>query len=298
MELEARGIIIYKSVEMAEELNESLLPEIRLTDYEVRRTLLKGVQSFRESDFDICFISDSFSVDELKPFFSDVKALKGEGACVFIQVREALGEGVQRNSLSQVGFSTIINHKVTDGDKSSIAESLTELLAKQEIKKRRIDVENAMNLIMLEVDRVAKDRKRGIDRQFSRDMLAGFVDDQLDFHSEVMEAYMKALDKLSDQGKPVKDLIVSLPENMIEKNLPGIVDGQYAGASLRVWEMLREKFGEEVGESNNKETEVIELQSIEVHSAHDGIEESSEASRTTESGNTSPESSEHLEPKE
>jgi hypothetical protein len=262
MELEARGIIIYKSVEMAEELNESLLPEIRLTDYEVRRTLLKGIQSFRESDFDICFISDSFSLAELKPFFSDIKALKGDGACVFVQVREALGEGVQRNSLSEAGFSTIINHNVTDGDKSSIAESLKELLAKQEIKKRRIDVESAMKLIMLEVDRVAKDRKRGIDRPFSRDMLAGFVDDQLDFHSEVMDAYMKALDKLSDQGKPVKDLIVSLPEHMIEKNLPGIVDGQYAGASLRVWEMLREKFGKEAGSVQDNETEVIDLNNV------------------------------------
>jgi hypothetical protein len=238
------------------------MPEVRLLDYEARRTLLKGIQAFRETDFDICFISDSFSTEELKPFFSDIKALKGEGTCVFVQVREAIGEGVQRNSLSQVGFSTIINHKVTDGDKASIAESLKEIVAKQEIKKRRIDVESAMKLIMLEVDRVAKDRKRGIDRQFSRDMLSEFVDGQLDFHSEVMESYMKALDKLSDQGKPVKDLIVSLPEHMIQKNLPGIVHGQYAGASLRVWEMLREKFGKEVGSLDHSETKVIELNNV------------------------------------
>lgn len=259
MELEARGIIIYKSVEMAEEFNASLLPEIHLVDFEVRRTLFKAVQSFRESDFDICFISDSFSEEELKPFFADVKAVNGGSPCLFVQVRDSLEEGVQRNSLQELGFGTIISHKVSDGDKASLGDLLVEVMRRQELRRRRFDVESAMKLIMLEIDRVAKDRRRGINRQFSRDMLSGFITDQLDFHSEVAEAYMQALDNLADKGQPMREVIVEIPSEILEKNLPGIVEGEYVGASLRVWDMLRDKYGNELGPDGKPITRVVEL---------------------------------------
>lgn len=272
MELEARGLIIYKSVEMAEEFNAALLPEIHLVDFEVRRTLLKAIQSFRETDFDICFISDSFTVDELKPFFNDLKAVRRDSPCLFIQVRDSLEEGVQRNSLESIGFKTIINHKVTDGDKASMGDLLVEVMRRQEVKRRRIDVESAMKLIMLEIDRVAKDRKRGVERQFSRDMLSGFVTDQLDFHSEVAEAYSRALDTLADKGQPMRDVIIDIPSEILEKNLPGIVDGSYVGASLRVWEMLRDKYGKELAPDGSIVTQVVELADEEVSEENDRLE--------------------------
>jgi len=247
MELEARGIIIAKTIESAEALNGALLPEIKLLDFEIRRTLLKAVQSFRETPFDICFISESFTLEELKSFFSDVKALKRHSNCVFVQVREELAEGVRRDSFSEHGIATIINSRVTDGDKAAIADLLVELLKRQEIQKKRLDVETAIQLMMLEIDRVSTDRKRGKHREFSRNILSGFVTEQLDFHSDIMDGYFKALEHLSEKGTPNKNMIVELPQFMLNRHLPGITNGEYTGASLRVWEMLRDKFGHEAG---------------------------------------------------
>ncbi len=269
MELEARGIIIAKSIESAEALSGALLPEIKLTDFEIRRTLLKAIQSFRETPFDICFISESFSLEELESFFSDVKALKRQDRCVFVQVRDELGEGVRRDSLADQGLATIVNSHVTDGDKAAIGDLLVELLKRHEIQKRTLDVETAIKLMMLEIDRVSSDRKRGRHREYSRNILSGFVTEQLNFHSDIMDGYFKALEHLSEKSAPSKSLMVKLPQSLIDRHLPGIVDGEYTGTSLRVWEMLREKFG-----SEKAEVDVVDADVKQIIPSEDEVERS------------------------
>jgi hypothetical protein len=242
MELEAKGIIIDKSVDAAEVLQQALLPEIRLLDVEVRRTVHKAIQSFRESAFEVCLVSDAFPVEELEAFFKDVRLLQKEASCVFVQVKDSL-EGTDRSSLVSKGFATIITRKATDGDKHALHDVLKELCFKNEIKRKRVDVDTAIKLLMLEIDRVCRDRKRGLDRKFSRNLVSDFVTEQVDFHLEILDAYFKALETYSDKGTPDKHVDIELPRSILDLNLPGFVDGTYSGTSLRVWDMLRDKYG-------------------------------------------------------
>jgi hypothetical protein len=258
MDIELKCLILDKTVEAAEELQGLLQPEITFSEFEVRRTLHKGVQAFRETAFDLCIVSEAFSSEELKAFFADVKTLQGQNRGVFIQVREVLQEGFDRRSLNDEGFASIITRKATEGDKAAIADAVKDFVARKEVRRRKVDVETSVKLIMLEIDRVAKERKRGQDKHFSRSILSDFMTEQLEFHSDVLDGYFKALETYSEKGKPGEDLIVELPREFLALCPPGIVDGTYVGTSLRVWEMLQEKFGKPVENGKTTVTEIDE----------------------------------------
>jgi len=260
MEVEAKSIIIDRSIEEAEVLQAKLLPELKLTGIDIRKSLLKGIHAFREEAFDVCFISDGFDEEEVKAFFSDVKTLSRENGCVFVQVRDSVKEGFNRTELRQIGFDLIISRKINENDKSALCEAVIALLSEREIKRKVFDVDMAVKLIVAEIDRVWKDRLRGVKRSFTRTMLSDFMVDEVGFHADVLEGYLAALEKYTQTPPPDMTTTIAMPEELVD--LPGFKDGSYSGVSLRVWEMLKDRYGREKRPS--PEDKKVETEEAEV----------------------------------
>ena len=68
-EILVRALIIDKSTEPAAGLVGALFPEIEVTGFEVRRNLHQAFQELRDSEFDLCLISEDFNENETGAFF-------------------------------------------------------------------------------------------------------------------------------------------------------------------------------------------------------------------------------------
>lgn len=249
--LELKALIIEKQPELAAALSGLLLPEVMLIGFEIRQNLHKGIQSLKDNSADVCFISEVFEGADLQAFFSDIRALKKDDEVFFVQIREVLEEGFDRKSVEELGYGAVVSRKLTEGDKASLVASVKEFLHIREIKRKRIDVTTAVKLLLLELERVYKNKKRGVSSGFRRAMVADYMSDQMDFHSDVFMGYIEALDKHTETSQPgkAKTTVLNMPESMTSRDLPGIEDGAYVGVSLRVYDMLQEKFGNSDGAS-------------------------------------------------
>ena len=65
----------------------------------------------------------------------------------------------------------------------------------------------------------------------------------LEFNPAILESYFAQLEKQLEKSVPARDVIVTVPQRLFDMGLPGLSNGTYEGQSLRVWEMLAEKFG-------------------------------------------------------
>lgn len=243
MTTEIRGIIIDKNAERAAQLNQSLMPEIIISELTIKQNPLKAVQAFKDNTYDLCLVSDAFSADDIKALTSDLKAMHGEIDCLMVQVKDVFEEGFDRKSVEPLGFYTAVSRKLTEGDKIVLCTALLEFIHSRAIRNKKVDVDTAVKLLILEIDRVSTNRRRGIIQHYDRSIVSGFLAEQISFHNDVLDGYINALERYTSDAKPDKALIVELPSHLSEINLPGIEDGQYVGTSLRVWEMLRDKFG-------------------------------------------------------
>lgn len=243
MSLELKGLIVEKQAEHGAALNQSLLPDIVLVGFEIRTNLHKAIQAVKESTFDVCFIADGIDNDGLSAFFSDMRALKKIDDVFFVQVRDKFEEGFDRKSVEEAGFGTVVCRAMTDGDRSALMLAIKEFLHIREIKRKRVDVSTAVELLLLELERVYRNKKRGVNLGFRRAMIADYMSEQLDFHSEVFVGYIEALEKHTEKSQPGKSAVLNIPMSDQGRNLPGMEDGNYVGVSLRVYDMLQEKFG-------------------------------------------------------
>lgn len=262
MDIEVRVLIVEKGLETGASLVAALFPELVVTGFEVRRGLHLAFQELRESDFDLCFVSEDFPDQEISDFFKDLRQISRSNESLFVKLMRMFPEGFKPEQVKEQGFHLAVRRPPTDGDKALLRAEVKKFIDEREIVRKCIDVDLAVKLILREIDRVAVDRKRGIDRKFARNIVSDFMNDQVHSHEDVMKALVDALSKHAEDSRPDKDVKVVLPEYLFEKDMPGLVDGTYQGVSQRVWEMLKDKFGVSgEGETN-----------IEVHS-----EEGSEA---------------------
>jgi len=243
VELEVRALILDKQRDAAIALNSALLPEIICGDLTVRPSLRKGIEALKDGNYDMALISEGFNDADLQAFFSDLKALKKDQECLVVEVRESLEDGFDRHSVVEMGYATVITRKSTEADKTVLIDKLTSFLQARTMRHKHIDVDVAVKLLVLEIDRVSRNRKRGIMQGLNRDMVSIFMSEQLGFHDEILMGYLEALERYTSESKPDKDVVTALPEKLLAKELPGVKDGQYVGVSLRVWDMLRDRFG-------------------------------------------------------
>ena len=181
-------------------------------------------------------------------FFSDLKQIGKLNSIFLCQIKKAFPEGFDRESVKLLGFGATIRRQPTDSDKITLRELLTGFLEERELVRKCVDVVSAVKLILKEVDRVALDRKRGVDRQFSRNIVSAYMSEQVDFHQQVFDDFFKALDKYSAEAVPDKHVAVVVPNEVVKLGLPELDENGYQGVSQRVFGMLKEKFGVEAFE--------------------------------------------------
>jgi hypothetical protein len=243
MRVEVRGIIIDNRPERAAELKQRLETVVAFLDYLPVRSPREGVEVISEQYFEVCFISAEFATEELSSFILDLSHLKHENPCVLIQVRDDLRANELREDLAGSRFATVLTRHVTEQDSAALLGVLQALVQRREVKRRCQESHMMMDLALREIDRVAKDLKRGKKRTLTRGAFSSSMRECLEFNPAVLESYFVQLAKQLEKSVPARDVIVTVPQRLFDMGLPGLSNGTYEGQSLRVWEMLAEKFG-------------------------------------------------------
>lgn len=244
MALEIRGIIIDKRPEGAAQLKERLESVVVFSDHLFVRSPREGLEILAEQYFEVCFISADFDPEDVNTLVRDLARLKQETPIALIQVRDDLRASELREDLAGSRFATVLSRHLTEQDAAALLNVLRSLVWRKTVKQRCQESHTMIDLVLREIDRVSKDIKRGKKRKLTRGTFSSVIRDCLDFSPIVLESYFLELEKRVEQSPPAKDVSLKIPERLFELGLPGLSNGTYEGHSLRVWEMLVEKFGE------------------------------------------------------
>lgn len=244
IQLDINGLIIQKSRDRAEEFSLHLSNRVFPAPFEVCHSCHGALELFCQTPFDICLISEEFSEDEVLPLFKDLHAIVTSTPCIFVKVTSAtpLLQPPQVES-SQLGFRAAISPALTLGDEEILRDSLTELIYREELKRRGQELGSAARLLLKEIDKNYLDLKRGRKVVAGRKGLRGFITQQVDFDQLLLLSYIQALDDYSSRAIPARGHRIQLPRPSNNQELPGVENGVYVGVSERVSEMLNEKFG-------------------------------------------------------
>jgi hypothetical protein len=141
-----------------------------------------------------------------------------------------------------IGFHGVISMLGTHADREELRESLKDWRYEEEINKRSVDVDSALNLVLSQVDRIARDLKRGVKNKFDS-LPFDFINTQTDFDDELQNRYFSKLEKKTSISEPENAKGIQIPDVILKKNLPKLLGNKYSGTSQRVWKMLLKKHG-------------------------------------------------------
>jgi len=238
----------------AQALRKSLAPEFAFTSVDFTNSILKALQSLCETDYHVCFISEKFPKVELEGFFRDAASLNKRTACVFVQVRESVEGAFDRTSLRQLGFTTVISRAGTRSDKQVLKDALQEFLHAREVEKRVTTIDRSLKLVLEEIDRVSRERKRGQNKIYGG-IVAEFIEGQTHFDEQVLQEYYEKLASQADQRPPAEASKINVPEAVLARKLPKLEQGKYTGVSHRVWNKLLRHHGVEEGKKGKPDPE-------------------------------------------
>ncbi len=280
--LELAVLVIDDSQERAMDLLRSLQPEIQFTASDYTVSLRKAVLSHNEENFNVCFISEKFETADLESFFRDMAQMGKKETCFFVRVYEELAEGFQRPSLSELGFDTVISRKGAYDDKQTIQQELHKRFFEKQVEKRKLGVDEMMQMVLKEIDRTASDKRRGLDRKMVAIAMDG-IELDVDYSDEVLAGYFEALEKRTEGAKPRTIDRLDIPDSVLKRALPNLTKDGYKGNSHRVWELLAQKYGvAAAGPSPSAPNDVPRADTKIVEADGSGVEEPTAASAPTE----------------
>jgi len=272
------ALIVDKRPDLAQELVKSLNQAFSFAESDFTNSVHRAVQSHLDGEYSICFISDEFPSEELSSFFSDMLKMERANKCVFLQVSEKEPTEELSKLAIEIGFHGFISRRGTSQDKETISQALKNTNHHQEVKKRTLDVRGAISLILRELDRVARERKRGIDRHMAAIPMS-LVEIHSEFDPILIKRYFDELDRQASLYKPFKTHKVDIPDRILKKQLPGLAKDKYSGASHRVWEMLLDKHGVGAGLSPKPDSSKI-IEEPQTESTEEETESPSESAPT------------------
>lgn len=240
-----KALIIDKQVDDAKNFIANLAPEFEFKTVEVVRSPHQGIQAFLSEHFEICFIADLFSEEEIEGFIKDFKSVPNFDSCVLVQLRLSISANEKRDSYKQKGFPYIISRQGSDIDKNGLKKTIDKLLKAIEIKKRVLNIDDAMKVALRKIDEVAEAAKRSSKAKLSLQTFPmEFMELQTEFDKKVLEEYYEVLDKQTESAKPNNITYLYIPEEVLGKrNFPGLSQSGYTGVSSRVWKKMKKKFG-------------------------------------------------------
>jgi len=240
--LDIKALVLDSSAGAAELLAATLRRDFDFAEVEFTNTTHKAVQSFTESQYNLCFISDAFSLEETQVFMRDLAKIRRDDNCLFVQVRDAVPDDVDRRSLRDSNIFYIISRRGTHADRVGLEEALVQVLFAKKLEEKVTTVNDTMQMVLTEIDRAAEDLKRGREAKINK-LPINFVDYQTDFHQRVLDEYYEALSDKAESAAPNEIDRLDVPEGVLSRQLPNLSKDTYNGASHRVWRKLKKKYG-------------------------------------------------------
>lgn len=264
-----------RSGRLAKAIKEAYGPHYNFGEVEYTTNLHKAIQSFRDSDFHLCFVDSEFEEDDVKAFVKDYNELEKDIPCAFIQVHQIVKGELDRMMPKMLGFNAVVSTQGNAADREDIDEALEYWSEEAEIAKRKIDVTSALDLILKEVDKAARDVKRGMFTKFNT-IPSEFAALQTEFHEDIADKYFRELNDKTEDAEPENAVKVAIPDEILKRALPGLEKDKYTGVSKRVWQRLLKKHGitaEQAEQMVSKASQAME----ESDTPNDTTQEASEA---------------------
>lgn len=230
---------------------ELLWPEIQLEIEDTALNLTAAFQAQIETVYQLCFIGDSIRED-FGPFFADVKTLGREKTCIFVKVVESLAPGAERILAQGADFNVQITRGVTAEDKQVLMTLLGREIRVREVERRSLDVAEVVELLVKQIDEAADEARRGRHKPLHK-VVQSIVDLHVQFDHSLLERYFHELTRVTEQSKPVRQVLREVPDLVVAKRLPKLGKGGYVGASSRVFSMLVDRFGDDLASAVQKE---------------------------------------------
>ncbi|MBX7138503.1 MAG: hypothetical protein K1X83_11025 [Oligoflexia bacterium] len=246
-------LVFEDSVSNTEGLKQALESHYELRSFDTAANVPDLLQLHIENHYDMCLVYDTWPNETVEMFYKDYLKLERNTKCVFAQIKNQVPEKFDRTSLRHLGFTTVVSTAINAHDLTALRLAFRE--KRQITVEERIDnVEQAVKLLIKDVDRIASDRKRGRDKSL-QGVSAQFISGQTQVDPAVLEAYFDKLAQETESAAPTEHTEIVVPEEVVEKELPGLSKDGYAGASNRVWKKLVKAFGRK-GESEERAAEL------------------------------------------
>lgn len=246
LEQENRNILIVSpgdaSGKLAGSFAEVYGPEIHFADFEYTTSLHKAVQSFQEETFVLCAVSTQFPEDDIRMFFQDLQSIDGGKGVSFVALVDPMPEDLNREEPKSLGFDGVVTLAGSHEDREQITEALKRKEEEIILIQRKLDVNTALNVVLRKLDVAARDLKRGITPKLDR-MPADFLELQTEYDDAILDEYFQKLESKTQECEPENASELSVPEEVLKKDLPNLVNNKYTGVSARVWKRLLRKHG-------------------------------------------------------
>ncbi|MCB9030231.1 MAG: hypothetical protein H6619_04205 [Deltaproteobacteria bacterium] len=238
-------LIISKKQSLAEEISASLKKKLQIQECDGVRTLFQGIKKHPDNLYELCIITDEFSLGEAKEFFNDMKKTRHSDACVCVRVYESLPKNWDTTEDLMVGFHVSIDKALEMKDLDLLQRALQKGEVKRQGKKKVLKIEKSLEEVLDEIDKSAEDWKRGYHRSV-KTIADRVIAVETSLDPELREVYYEQLIERSVEAEIPADFVeLCIPEEILARKLPGMTEKGYQGASHRVWEILKERYGAE-----------------------------------------------------
>lgn len=229
----------------AEELAQKFMPVVPFFSHKVVISIQDALEEHLASPFEVCLISSNLDPAVAELFLSDMRVLYSksrEKICAFIGVHQELPENFDMNAAIVAGYNTVVSENFDAKDREKITIALGEFMHLKQVDEHISDVEWTMKMLLAEVDRVSIDRRRGRESKFNM-IASDFAANIVEFDAKILDKYFEELTEQTEKAVPGKAQIVRIPKDVLQKNLPKLMNDRYSGASRRVWKKLLKRYG-------------------------------------------------------
>lgn len=241
---EVRTIIISKSVAITDKLQSSLAHHLGIQNCDIAKSLFEAIEAQPENLYDLFIVHQEFSFDETKLFFADINKVKYADSCVFLRSYKLLEISFDVTSVQEIGFTSAISLLFEKGDIDTIKLALNKSSKFRRLKYKMMKLEHSMQKAFEDIDQAALDWKRGYKREIysSADKIVR-LETRLD--EDLKEKYYSQIIEHSITTKiPPEVMELCIPEEILQKKLPGLTENAYQGPSKRAWQRLLKKYGQ------------------------------------------------------
>lgn len=247
-----RALILEQNAGWAEKIMEGLGSKFTFAAFDNAPNLTEALQLHIDNWYSMCLLPETLNAETVATFMADYAKLERQPGCVFVQVRASVDSTFDRTSLRDKGFTTVISRDINKSDIAVLEQVLHTRSVAEQIQEKIVDVEGAIKLVLSEIDRAAKEKKRGRQPKLNK-LSANFVSWNANFDEQVLKTYFNSLTEKTAQHKATKQTVLHIPKDVKEKAPPLMTEEGYVGVSERVFKKLERLYGEDVPSQKEKE---------------------------------------------